>query len=218
MSAENETQLQLFQQHRAALFARAYRLLGNAFDADDIVQEAFLRWQRTPPNRAVSPKAFLMTMVTNLCIDMLRSSRVRRDTCTTAWHEQLGARDGSTDPGQKIERDEAITSAFLRILERLTPRERAALILHDVFAYNFHEVSAVTGTHPTHTRQIAHRARERVSDHRPRFSASPLQAERAADVFTRAATAGRLADLVAFFAHDIACSNDETGGHACGRT
>jgi RNA polymerase sigma-70 factor (ECF subfamily) len=208
---ERDAQLRAFEQHRPALFARAFRMLGSAMDADDMVQEAFLRWQRTPADRPRSSRAFLLTTVTRLCLDELRSARAQRETSAGDWLAHASDKGAADDPVAVSDRDEVVAHAFLLLLERLTPQERAALILRDVFAYSYDEVAALTGTSTANARQLAHRARVRIVDARPRFTASSAQAERAARLFLRAATTGVVDELVALLASDATRWSD---GHS----
>ncbi|RMH63369.1 MAG: sigma-70 family RNA polymerase sigma factor, partial [Bacteroidetes bacterium] len=155
-----------FEQHRAHLFGLAYRMLGSVADAEDVVQDAFLRWQRA--DAVASPRAFLTTVVTRLCIDHLRSARVQREAYVGPWLPEPLVASDRPPPDADVERADTLSMAFLLVLERLSPVERAVFLLHDVFDYDFAEVARLVGKTTANCRQIAHRARKRVQAGRPR--------------------------------------------------
>ena len=134
-----------FERHRPALFALAYRMLGSVMDADDILQEAFLRWQQAPADEGEAPKAYLQRIVTRLCIDHLRSARVRREQYVGPWLPEPLILSGDADPAAAAELADSLSLGFLRLLERLTPIERAVFLLHDVFGYTYEEIAPVVG-------------------------------------------------------------------------
>src|SRR5258708_28812507 len=172
---ENTTQI--FNQYRALLFSIAYRMLCNATDAEDIVQEAFVRWLQASDGEIQSPKAFLSTVVTRLCIDQLRSARARRESYVGDWLPEpllTGTYDSpagqpAADPAAAAEQADSLSMAFLLLLERLTPLERAVFLLHDVFGYSYPEAAGIVGRSATTCRQLAHRARQHIEAARPRF-------------------------------------------------
>lgn len=212
-----DAQLRDFEQHRPAMLGLAYRMLGSAMDAEDIVQEAFLRWHRAPAEQVQSARSYLLTIVTRLCIDELRSARARREAYVGPWLPEPLVQGVAGDAGNAIDQAASLSFAFLLLLERLTPLERAVLILHDVFEYPYDEVAQLIGTNTPHCRQLGHRARGRVAAGRARFPAAPAQADRAAELFARAFTDGDLAGLLALFAHDIALWTDGGGKVAAAR-
>jgi RNA polymerase sigma-70 factor (ECF subfamily) len=212
-----DTQLRDFEQHRPAMFGLAYRMLGSAMDAEDIVQEAFLRWHRAPAAQVQSARSYLLTIVTRLCIDELRSARARREAYVGPWLPEPLVQGVAGDAGPAIEQAASLSFAFLLLLERLTPLERAVLILHDVFEYPYDEVAQLIGTNTPHCRQLGHRARGRVTAGRARFPAAPAQAEQAAELFARAFMDGDIAGLLALFAQDIALWTDGGGKVAAAR-
>ncbi len=121
-----------FDQHRSALFGLAYRMLGSVMDAEDIVQEAFLRWQNVSESEVRSPRAYLMTIVTRLCVDQLRLARVQREEYVGAWLPEPLLQSSESDPAWQNELDESISTAFLVLLESLSPLDRAVFLLHEV--------------------------------------------------------------------------------------
>ena len=158
----------LFDRHRSLLFSIAYRMLGSVMDAEDVVQEAFLRWQRAPRAEVRSPKAYLSAVVTRLCIDQLRSARKRREEYVGPWlPEPL-----PTEPDTAAI-DESLSMAFLVLLESLNPTERAVFLLREVFDYDYEEISRLVGKSEANCRQIARRARDSIAARRPRFESSP---------------------------------------------
>ena len=177
---------------RPLLFAIAYRMLSSVGEAEDVVQEAFVRYQRALGEGTVveSPKAWLSAVVTRLAIDQLKSARVRREAYVGEWlPEPLVTDDGAGDPARQPSRRTRLSMSFLLLLERLTPVERAVFLLHDVFGYDFEEVGGIVGRTPATCRQHAVRARRFIAENRPRFDAS--EAER--DELARRVPRGRRA-------------------------
>src|ERR1700682_5462355 len=164
--------LATFDQYRSLLFSVAYRMLGSVADAEDMLQETFIRWQQATDEDIRSPRAFLVTIISRLCINHLESARVQREEYVGEWlPEPLVTHPGS-DPLGIIRVDESLSMAFLVLLERLTPVERAVFLLREVFEYEYAEVAAVLGQSETNCRQILRRARKHVSAMRPRFATS----------------------------------------------
>ena len=135
--------LDIFNAHRSLLFAIAYRITGSVMDAEDIVQEGYLRWQRREETAVQSPKAYLSAIVTRLSIDHLRAAHTQRETYTGAWLPEPLVTDQAPDLAEVTALHESISMAFLVLLEDLTPMERAVFLLHDVFAYDFHEIAGI---------------------------------------------------------------------------
>lgn len=160
-----------FEQHRPALFSLAYRLLGTASDADDVVQEAHVRWL-AKRDEVQAPKAWLERVVTNLCVDHLKSARVQRETYVGPWLPEPVETSQATLRGEPVDL-EAVSLGFLALLERLSPLERAVYVLVEAFDYAPDEVAQVLGREPAAVRQLLHRAREHVREGRPRFAPSP---------------------------------------------
>jgi len=191
--------------HRPLLFAIAYRMLGSVADAEDVLQEAFLRWHRARADGTVveSPKAWLSAVVTRLCLDHLRSARVQREQYVGPWLPEPLASGTEPDVADAAVLGESLSTAFLLLLETLSPKERAVFLLHDVFAYGYAEIAGIVGESDVYCRQLARRARAHLADRRPRFAASPADQHRLVQTFLRATTDGDLPALVATLAEDV---------------
>ena len=199
---------------RPLLLSIAYRMLGSVSEAEDVVQEAFVRYQRALADDTMveSPKAYLSAVVTRLAIDHLKSARVRRETYVGEWlPEPLVTDGGATDPAQHAELADSLSMSFLLLLERLTPVERAVFLLHDVFAYDFAEVGRIVGRTPATCRQHAVRARRFVAAERPRFDASEAVRDELVDRFLAAAEDGEVNGLIALLAEDVVLHGDGGG-------
>ena len=181
---------------RPLLFSLAYRMVGEVGEAEDLVQEAFLRLHREPA--VAAPKAFLTTVVTRLAIDHLRSARVRRETYAGPWLPEPLVRDAADE----VEADETLSLAFLALLERLTPVERAVYVLHELFGYAHEEVAEVVGKRPANCRQILARARRHVDAGRPRFEPTRERREALLARFLAAVRAGDVEGLAGLLAAD----------------
>lgn len=208
--AETET----FEGLRPYLFAIAYRMLGSASDAEDVVQEAFLRYQGVVDKGAeiASLRAYLSTVVTRLSMDHLRSARVRRETYVGTWlPEPLLTDEGGDGAAAAAADAESLSMAFLLLLERLNPVERAAFLLHDVFGYGYHEIAPIIGKNEANSRQITARARRRIRAGRPKLEPSPQERDRLADRFFAAVQDGDLDGLVQLLAEDAAVYGDGGG-------
>ncbi len=204
----------VYRQLRPLMFAIAYRMLGTVSEAEDIVQEAFLRYHRATAGgeEIGSPKAYLSAVTTRLCIDQLRSARARRESYVGEWlPEPLLADPAAPDPASSAEQADSLSMAFLLLLERLSPPERAVLLLHDVFGYGYPEVAEVVGRSEDNCRQLALRARRHVTEHRPRFEASRSKREELAGRFFRAVGDGDLDGLVSLLAADVTVYGDSGG-------
>lgn len=202
---------EVFSRYRRLLFAVAYRMLGSVMDAEDVVQEAFTRWQERPEAKPRSPKAYLTTIVTRLCIDHLRLARVQREQYVGVWLPEPLPDEHAADPEGAAVLSESVSMAFLLLLERLNPAERAVFLLHEVFAYDFAEIGQLIGRSAVGCRQIARRARARVPADRPRLPASAEQHERLAREFVAAGSTGDLTALVALLADDVTLWVDSGG-------
>jgi RNA polymerase sigma-70 factor, ECF subfamily len=170
---------EVYEELRPLLFSIAYRMVGTASDAEDIVQEAFLRFHRESGKGAPidSPKAYLSTITTRLSIDHLRSARVRRERYFGTWLPEPVLTDPDADVTQHAETADSLSMAFLVLLESLTPVERAVFLLREVFDYQYDDIAAVVGKSEENCRQIAVRARRHVEAKRPRFQASRRRRE-----------------------------------------
>jgi RNA polymerase sigma-70 factor (ECF subfamily) len=212
----------LFDDLRPVGFAVAYRMLGSVSEAEDIVQEAFLRLHRklAGGERIESPRAYLSTVVTRLCIDHLRSARARRETYVEALPEPLvgepgaavplvpasgsaGVADAGGDPASHAEMADSLSLAFLVLLESLTPEQRAAFLLREVFDYSYGHIAQIVATSEANARQLVARARRHVEQRRPRFEPSRERRERLARRFFAAAQDGDLGALEELLAHDV---------------
>src|SRR5206468_1256646 len=195
------------------MFSIAYRMTGSISDAEDIVQEAFLRLTRALRDGTSidSPKAFLATVTTRLAISHLRSARVRRESYVGAWLPEPLLADPDPDPAERAEMSDSLSMAFLVLLESLTPTERAVFLLHEVFGYDYKEIAGITGKSETNCRQILTRARHHVDDGKPRFDASREQREEVARRFFAAAEGGDLGDLLELLAPDVVMVGDGGG-------
>ncbi len=204
--------MESFEALRPRLFGVAYRMLGSAMDAEDILQEAYLRWQATDQSAVASPEGFLVTMVTRMAIDHLRSAQVQRETYIGPWlPEPIVAAQAPDEAGDPLLLAESLSSAFLVVLESLNPVERAVFLLHDVFDYNFDEIASMVGKSAANCRQIARRAREAIHDRRPRFEPSPTQHERLFQQFMQTVEEGDLPGLMNLLADDIVMQGDGGG-------
>jgi RNA polymerase sigma-70 factor (ECF subfamily) len=205
------TRTEQFDEHRPLLFSIAYRMLGSVMDAEDVVQDAFLRWQGAPDAEIESPKAYLSTIVTRLCLDHLRSARVQREQYVGPWLPEPLVTEEAPDVAETSALHESLSMAFLVLLESLTPLERAVFLLHDVFAYDYAEIARIVGKSEANCRQLGHRARDYVAARRPRFDPSVEQQERLTRQFLQACTTGDLPTLVATLADDITLWSDGGG-------
>ena len=187
----------LLEELRPAAFAIAYRMLGSVAEAEDVVQEALLRLHAALERgeRIESPRAYLATVATRLSIDVLRSARVRRETYVGEWLPEPLVTDPADDPARQAEMSDSLSLAFLVLLESLSPEQRAAFLLHDVFGYGYGEVAEIVGKSEDNARQLAARARRHVDEGRPRFEASREQREELARRFFAAARDGEVRRL-----------------------
>ena len=206
-------------QERAAIFARlrprhrahAYRMLGSLSEAEDAVQEAYIRWHQAEAAEVRSPEAWLLTVLTRLCIDQLRLAKTRRETYVGAWLPEPLLTEADAGGTDLVEFASNLSMALLMVLERLSPVERAAFLLHDVFEHDHAEVAAAIGKSEVACRQILHRARTRVQADRPRFQVAPAERTRLLQRFLAATRDGDTAGLKALFAADITVWSDGGG-------
>jgi RNA polymerase sigma-70 factor (ECF subfamily) len=197
---------EVFEEHRPLLFSIAYRMLGSVMDAEDVMQEAFVRWRRAGEVR--SPKAYLSSVVTRLCIDQLRSARARREEYAGPWLPEPLAVEPAGDPAVF---DETLSMAFLVLLESLSPVERAVFLLREVFDYDYAEISRIVGKSEANCRQIARRARQAVAARRPRFDPAPEEGERLVRRFVEACMSGDMEGLLQVMSEDITLWTDGGG-------
>lgn len=203
--------LETFDAYRPLLFAIAYRMVGSVMDAEDIVQDAYLRWQRRTEADVQAPRAYLSAIVTRLSIDHLRAAHTQRETYTGTWLPEPLITEREPDVADVATLHESLSMAFLVLLESLTPDERAIFLLHDIFAYDFHEIAGIVGKSEANCRQIARRARQKIHERRPRFDPSPERRQQLTQQFITACTNGDLSGLLATLAHDVTLWADGGG-------
>src|ERR671920_63004 len=198
---------------RPSAFAIAYRMLGSVSEAEDVVQEGFLRLHRARAGgeRIESPRAYLSTVVSRLSLDHLRSARVRRETYVGEWLPEPLVADTSADPARQAELADSLSLAFLVLLESLSPEQRAALLLRDVFEYDYAQIADIVGKSEDNARQLAARARRHVEEQKPRFEASREQRDELARRFFAAAQEGEVDALEQLLAQDVVLQGDGGG-------
>jgi RNA polymerase sigma-70 factor (ECF subfamily) len=203
-----------FEAHRAHLKGLAYRMLGSVSEAEDAVQDAYLRWHDTARGEIENPRAYLSRVITRLCLDRLKSARHRREIYVGPWlPEPLVADAGMvTMPEEGVARD--VSVALMLVLERLSPLERAAFILHDVFDMDFDEVAAALGRSEATCRQLARRARGHVDEARPRFAVAQEDGREIAEAFFAASRSGDAGAIKALLAETAMLHSDGGGRKA----
>ncbi|MGI5402083.1 RNA polymerase sigma factor SigJ [Streptomyces sp. CA-135486] len=198
-----------FEKQRSRLWGIAYRITGSVADADDAVQETWLRWQALPDGEAEDPKAYLTTVVSRICYDQLGSARARRESYVGPWLPEPVITDGG--PEDRVTLDESVGVALLTVLERLTPAERTAFILHDVFSVPFPEIADVVDRTPDAVRQLASRARRRVRAEAPRRSVDRGEHRRTVEAFLTAVTGGDFEGLLEILDPEVVWRSDGGG-------
>ncbi len=201
----------LFTQHQPLLFAIAYRMLGSVMDAEDMVQETFLRWQQAAAVGVHSPKAYLMTIVTRLCIDHLRTAHVQREAYYGLWLPEPLVTEQLPSLTDSVVLAESLSLAFLVLLERLSPVERAVFLLRDVFAYEYADIACIVDKTVTNCRQMVRRARHHLAEQRPRFAVMPAQQERLTAQFIQTCMSGDMDGLLTLLAENIVLYSDGGG-------
>ncbi|MEO1090679.1 MAG: sigma-70 family RNA polymerase sigma factor [Pseudomonadota bacterium] len=199
--------VQTFEAHRPRLTRLAYRMLGSTAEAEDIVQDAWLRWRRVDAGSVGDAGAFLRRVVTRLCLDLLKSARARRETYTGSWLPEPVLEDAANDDL----REDELTLTLMLALERLSPLERAAFLLHDVFGVPLREIAATLDRDPAAVRQLAARARKHVRDGRPRYPVDREEGNRIAEAFFAATSSGELDTLRGLLAEDVVLRSDGGG-------
>lgn len=198
-----------FEENRRLLFGTAYRMLGSVADAEDIVQDAWLAWNRTERASVQHPKAYLVRTVTNLSLNRLTSAQAVREAYVGPWlPEPLLT---SPDVAEEAELADTVSMAVLVVLETLTPVERAVFLLREVFGYSYAEIAEVVGKSEAAVRQSAHRAREHVRARRPRFSANASEQREIAEKFLAACAGGDLGEVLTLLAPDVVSWSDGGG-------
>jgi RNA polymerase sigma-70 factor (ECF subfamily) len=203
-----------YESYRPLLFSIAYRMLGSVMEAEDMVQETYLRFRAASAGDIHSPRTYLCTIVTRLCLDALKSARARRETYVGPWlPEPLPTPDQAEaqDPGARLDMDESISMAFLVLLESLSPLERAVFLLREVFDFDYADIARITGRREDACRQVFHRARAALAARRPRYETTPADRERLLRAFLSAAFTGDLEGLTGLLAEDVTLWSDGGG-------
>src|SRR5262245_35312958 len=201
----------IFEEQRGHLFSIAYRLLGTVGDAEDAVQDAYLRWAAADEDEIRSPRAFLSTVVVRLCTDRLRSAQARHETYVGPWLPEPLATGDRPDLTETVMLRESLSLAFLHLLESLAPPERAVFVLREVFDYDYAEIAQMVGKSAANCRQLFHRARQRLAEHQARFRTSPEQRRQVTEQFMRAASSGDVQTLLDVLAEDVVFVGDGGG-------
>jgi RNA polymerase sigma-70 factor (ECF subfamily) len=203
----------VFQSYRSLLFSIAYRMLGSVMDAEDCVQEAYLRWHQTVASGEVvqSPKAYLCTIVTRLCIDQLRAARTQREAYVGVWLPEPLVEPSAPDLAEMAALSESLSMAFLLLLEHLSPVERAVFLLHQVFDYEYAEIATMVGKSEENCRQIARRAQQHLKARRPHYTVPFEQGEQLTHQFIRACVSGDMDGLLALLTDDVVLHSDGGG-------
>lgn len=207
---EAERAAQTFNEHRRLLFSIAYRMLGSVSDAEDLLQEAFLRWQFSSA-RVESPRRFLTTVVSRLCINQLRSARVRHEQYAGQWLPEPIFTPAGSDLSDGLTIGESLSTAFMLLLERLNPVERAVFILREVFDYDYADIAEFVNRSEEHCRQLLHRAHGHVKRERVRFEATAEHHEHLLRRFTQAVLHGDMGGLLSVLSKDVALYADGGG-------
>ncbi len=205
--------MESFESYRPYLFSIAYRMLGSAMDAEDMVQETYLRYQATPPETITSLKAFLTTIITRLCMDQLHLARRKREMYVGPWlPEPINTTTAEVvDPQERVDTEETISLAFLMLMEQLQPTERAVFLLREVFEYEYSEIAAFLGKSEAACRQSFSRAKKHLADHRPRVHAPASIQQKLLTGFLQAIQAGEMSPLMNLLAEDITFWGDGGG-------
>jgi RNA polymerase sigma-70 factor (ECF subfamily) len=204
----------VFQTQRPLLFSIAYRMLGSASDAEDVLQDAWLRFRGATEPEIRSPKAFAATIVTRLCLDRLKSARAAREQYVGPWLPEPVLTSGEEAPDAMLQRAESITLAFLVLLETLSPEERAVFLLREVFEYDHAEIAEILGVTAANARQLLHRAKARIAEGRPRAAHAPGSREARRMVaarFTAALRSGDKDELTRLLTEDVGLWSDGGG-------
>jgi RNA polymerase sigma-70 factor, ECF subfamily len=210
-SDEGDSRLAAFEHHRRLLFSIAYRMLGSVADAEDTLQEAFIRWQQASQADIRSPKAFLVTIVSRLCLTQLESARVRRETYIGEWLPEPLVTDTRRNAADILYVEQSVSMALMLLLERLTPVERAVFLLREIFDYTHAEIAATLGLSEANCRQLFRRARQHVGSRHPRFIATAREHVDLIMRFYQAAASGDMDRLVALLSSDVVLHTDGGG-------
>lgn len=201
----------VYEEQRPLMQSIAYRMLGSVSEAEDVVQEAFLRLERADPDTIESPKAFLATVTTRIAIDELRSARARRETYVGPWLPEPLVSDTEPDPAEHAEMSDSLSMAFLVLLESLSPTERAVFLLREAFDYDYAEIAGILDRSEASCRQLLVRARKRIDAGKPRFETTRAEQDELAERFFAAVQVGDLEGLVSMLAADAVWYADGGG-------
>jgi RNA polymerase sigma-70 factor (ECF subfamily) len=208
---KRSVKLDHFEQYRGLLFSIAYRMLGSVSDAEDMMQETFIKWQEVTDENIRSPRSYLVTILSRLCINHLQSAQVQREEYIGVWLPEPIITDSVDGPFNLIKVDESISMAFLVLLERLTPTERAVFLLREVFEYEYGEIGSILRQSEVNCRQILKRARQHIAAVRPRFEIAKANHDALLESFLKAIGTGELSGLVALLAEDVVLRSDGGG-------
>jgi RNA polymerase sigma-70 factor, ECF subfamily len=203
--------LTTFNRYRGLLFSIAYRMLGTVADAEDVLQEAYIRWHQASDEDIRSPKAFLITVISRLSINHLESAHLKREKYVGQWLPEPLVTGAGSDPAEIVRVDESLSMAFLVLLERLSPAERAVFLLREVFDHEYSEIAAVLDLTESNCRQILRRAKQRIRAARRRFQAFAPEHDDLLARFQQAARECDLDGLVALLAHNVVLHTDGGG-------
>ena len=207
----------VFDTDRPLLFSIAYRMLGSASDAEDVLQDAWLRYQSADRSNIRSARAFMTTIVTRLCLDRLKSARTKREAYIGPWLPEPVLTSEMESPDARLQRAESVTLAFLVLLEKLSPEERAVFLLKEIFEYDHSEIADMLGTTTDNSRQLLHRAKARVAEGRPRLTGTAQSRRAVAERFARAFSAGDAGELTALLTKDVGLWSDGGGKASAAR-
>lgn len=205
------TDAEVFEEYRGLMFAVAYRMLGTITDAEDAVQDAWLRWSAASRADVAEPRAYLARIITNTALNRLRAVRARREAYIGPWLPEVLLTEAGPDAAERAELAESVSVAMLVVLESLTPDERAVFVLHEVFGFSLAEIAVTLGRPAPAVRQLAHRAREHVQARRPRFDVDWDQQRAVTTRFLAAAAGGDIEDLMTVLAPDVRLLTDGGG-------
>lgn len=207
----DEEKVEVFKKYRARLFGIAYRMLGTHAESEDILQEAYIKWHQANTDEIKTPEAWLVTVTTRLAIDRLRKASSERETYIGPWlPEPLVIFDAPT-PQEQLELASNLSIAFMVLLERLAPIERAAFLLHDIFDCDYSDIARIIGKSETASRQMIHRARERVRNEKTRFQVDDKARAKLIEQFSIASNSGSETELLALFTDEVSMMSDGGG-------
>ena len=206
-----QNRLEAFHTYRGLLFSVAYRMLGSVSDAEDMLQETFIRWQQASDSDIQSARAFLVTITSRLCLNHLQSARMRREKYVGQWLPEPLVTGSANDPSSSSRLKDSLSIAFLVLLEQLTPLERAVFLLREVFDYKYSEIARILDQNEPNCRQILRRARLQIARGRPRFDPSQQQREILLQRFVEACARGEMEGLLALLSNEIVFYSDGGG-------